>query len=493
MKRRRFRPDSSIRDKMLVAFTLVIVAGLLSLLLVSIRISEQNVSRIIGQDGVQLAKTMNIYLKQYFMTKNIAMDADAFRAEADGLVKELSAAAGSPVSVFDAGGGSLSALNADSAPASADFAQALRGNVAYSVRRDGAGAFISLSNPIEAGGTRIGIVNTVKRYADLDTFTSRFLTALRWFAVGIFVLVFLTAAWLADRITRPVDRLARSLGRVSEGLYEPVAAPDGNDELARLARAFNGMVEKIREQFATIERERDALKITQDMSKTFFDNVTHELKTPLATIRGYAQLMEENGFTDRPFFDKGIRYIIEESQRLNDKVVQILAFSTSGSERIAYRSEPVDLTALVRSLCEDMQVKAGKYGIVIRCDAEECLTLRGDREKLREMLLNVIDNAVKYGGVDSAVDVRAARSGPEAVRIAVRDRGPGIPPEHAARLFEPFYRVPGDKPEEERGSAGLGLAIVKTVAERHGGRADIRSTPGKGTTLTIELGGAAHA
>ena len=479
----------SIRDKMLVSFTIVIVAGLLSLLLVSIRITEQNVSRIISQDSVQVTKTMNLYIKQYFMTKNMAMDEAAFRTEADGLVKELSAAVGEPVSVFDAKGGGLSALNKTLPPASGDFGEALRGNVAYSVAGAGSAASVSLSVPVKSGSAQLGVVNMVKGYSDLHDFTGRFLAALRWFAVAIFALVFLTAAWLASRITRPIETLSRSLGRVAQGVDEPVPLRGGHDEIQRLTRVFNGMVEKIREQINTIERERDALQITQAMSKTFFDNVTHELKTPLTTIRGYAQIMEENGFADKPFFDKGVRYIIEESKRLNDKVVQILAFSTSGAERIAYRSDPVDLTSLLRSICEDMRVKAGKYGIAIRCEAEDGLLLRGDTEKLREMLLNVIDNAIKYGGVDTEVEVRGDRAETGAIRVRVIDHGPGIPPEHISHLFEPFYRVAGDKQEEERGSAGLGLAIVRTIAERHGGRVRIGGAPDAGTTLTIELGG----
>ena len=249
------------------------------------------------------------------------------------------------------------------------------------------------------------------------------------------------------------------------------------------------MMLQIQEQIAIIERERDALKITQEMSKTFFDNVTHDLKTPLSTIRGYAQIMEENGFQDKSFFDKGMRYIIEESKSLNEKVVQLLMFSTAGSEQIAYCIERVGLSALVRKVCDDMSVRGDKYGIRIHCRTADELFIRGDKEKLREMLLNVLDNAIKYGGVHTEITVTASRTADTRCIIRVTDQGLGIPEEHLGHLFEPYYRFASVNREGERGSAGLGLAIVQTIAQRHGGQVTIESVLGKGTCVFMELGG----
>ncbi len=478
-----------IRYKLLLSFTAVMIAGLLSLILVSVRITEHNVSRLINHDIIQVKKTIDLYMKQYFLTKNETLNRESFHVEADGLVKELSTAVGGPISIFDGQGNALSAFNAALAPLTDDFSQALEGLIAYSINHAGSSSSVGLSSPVEADGSLIGIIYFVKDYSELNHFTESFLTTIKWFAIAILALVFLTAVWLSRRITRPIDRLARGVKQVSEGIYETIPLNRDSDEIDALSRAFNLMVEKIEEQIATIERERDALKKTQAMSKTFFDNVTHELKTPLTTIRGYAQIMEENGFTDKKFFDKGVQYIIEESKRLNDKVVQILAYSAAEAESIAYHFKPVELIGLIRSSCEDMSVKARKYGITIQYPSKGELYVRGDPVKLREMLVNVVDNAIKYGGVDTAVTVSAERADNGSVRIHVTDQGPGIPEEHLEHLFEPFYRLAGNKKEEERGSAGLGLAIVKTIAKRHGGKVSVRSVPGGGTSLSIELGG----
>jgi len=474
---------------MLLSFMAVLFVGLLSLLLVSVTITEQNVSRLINQDIIQLKKSVDLYMNQYYLSKNVTLDEQSLHAEAEGLVKELSVDLSSPVSLFGADGKSLSDFNAEEQPASTDFAESLQGNIAYSVIRSDGESIVSFSTPIDVNGKTIGIVHLEKNYSELHAFTNRFLTAIQWFAVAIFALVFITAWLLSNRITSPVVRLAQSVERVAQGSYEPVPSRRGNDEIAQLTRVYNLMVLQIQEQIAIIERERDALQITQEMSKTFFDNVTHDLKTPLATIRGYAQIMEENGFQDKAFFDKGLRYIITESKRLNEKVVQLLLFSTAGSEQIAYRMERVNLSALVRSVCEDMRVKGAKYGIRIDFQEAEELFIRADKDKLREMLLNVLDNAIKYGGVHSEIHVVMRRLAEDRCIIQVRDQGPGIEAENLERLFEPYYRAAASHQEQERGSAGLGLAIVKTIAERHGGQVKMESTPGTGTCVSLELGG----
>ncbi|RXZ80642.1 sensor histidine kinase [Paenibacillaceae bacterium] len=482
------RPRLTIRHKLLLSFTIVIFIGLLSLLLVSARITEQNVARMIQSDMIQTKKTIELYMNQYYLSKNMVLNVTSFKAEADGLVKELSTAVGGPIAIYDAQGRPLSDLNTGTPTLSGDFRESLRGSIAYSIIRSGDVTTVRLSSPIAIHGSLIGIVQFMKDYSALYNFTNRIITAVKWFAVAIFALVFLTAALLARRITKPLDRLASSVKQVAGGVYEPVPTSlVGTDEIGELSRSFNQMVEQIKTQIATIEQERDTLKETQAMSKTFFDNVTHELKTPLTTIRGYAQIVVENGFSDKPFFDKGMGYILNESQRLNDKVMQIIAFSTSASARFPYRFGHVELSRLVRDVCEDMSVKARKYGIVIHCEAMDQLQLVGDKEKLRELLINVIDNAIKYGGVNTTITVTAYPKGMQQIIIAVADRGPGIPHEHLSYLFEPFYRVPGAKKEEERGSAGLGLAIVQRIAARHGGSVDVSSILHEGTTVTVVL------
>ncbi|UVI29248.1 sensor histidine kinase [Paenibacillus spongiae] len=481
----------TIRYKLLLSFSIVIFVGLTAMLLVSVSITERNVSRIIGKDMVDARHNLEVYTNQYFLIKNMMLDRNTLSGEADGLVKELNTAVGSAVSVYDEKGHGLSSLNVNLAPQSDDFTQALQGSDAYSIRSSGGNTTVSLSVLMHSNGDPIGIIYFEKDYSGLSGFTRQFISAVRGFAIGIFMLILLTVAWLSSRLSKPLERLSRSLEQVSLGRYEPAPPVHGNDEIGDLSRSFNRMVRQIRSQIEIIKQERDALKVTQETTKTFFDNVTHELKTPLTTIRGYSQMLHENGFTDKPFFTKGLRYIMEESSRLNEKVVQIIEYSKSSSERVSMRFEPVDMSALIRRVCDEMSVKAQKYSMEIRCRAEKGLTVQGDELRLREMLVNVIDNAVKYGGIGTFVDCSVDRDWAR-VRVLIADRGPGIAEEHVRRLFEPFYRVPGTKKEEERGSVGLGLAIVKSIVDSHKGEVEIASRPGGGTAVTIWIEEGGH-
>jgi signal transduction histidine kinase len=247
------------------------------------------------------------------------------------------------------------------------------------------------------------------------------------------------------------------------------------------------MIDRVREQIDVIERERDEVKHLQARNKVFFDNVTHELKTPLTTILGYAQILRDNGFTDQAFFEKGLKYIINESQRLNVMVADILEVTVSSTPIQTYRFERVNVSNIIREACEDMSIKAGKYNIGIRYELEETLYVQGDWNKLKEVFLNVLDNSVKYGNVNSIIQVQSFRLG-DSVAILIRDEGEGIPEEALKHVFEPFYRDNGMN-RTEKGSAGLGLSIVKNTVEQHGGTVEMKSILNKGTQVNISLPG----
>ncbi|EMS72646.1 sensor histidine kinase [Ruminiclostridium cellobioparum] len=215
------------------------------------------------------------------------------------------------------------------------------------------------------------------------------------------------------------------------------------------------------------------------------DNVTHELKTPITVITGYAQAMKENGFSDRNMYDKAVFYISDESRRLNNMVVELLELSEVSSTNFKYFFENADIGELVRQTCEEMQIKAKKYNIDIRSNVPENLFLICDRDRLKGVLINLIDNSIKYGNVNSSIEVRAYREGKK-VFIRVKDEGEGISEDNMEKLFEPFFRV-SKKVSRESGSAGLGLTIVKNIVEKHGGVVEVQSKLKEGTEVIIRL------
>ncbi|MFM9281873.1 sensor histidine kinase [Paenibacillus jiagnxiensis] len=145
----------------------------------------------------------------------------------------------------------------------------------------------------------------------------------------------------------------------------------------------------------------------------------------------------------------------------------MLALAQASSAQTEYRMEPVNLGELALETSEELQIKAAKYGIRIQCNARDKLYMTGDRNRLKEVIINLLDNSINYGSVNSTVRIEVFKEG-EIPVLQVTDQGEGLPAAQLEHLFEPFYRVPGRK-GREHGSAGLGLAIVKGIVEKHGG------------------------
>jgi two-component system phosphate regulon sensor histidine kinase PhoR len=229
------------------------------------------------------------------------------------------------------------------------------------------------------------------------------------------------------------------------------------------------------------------LRKLERIRSDFVANVSHELRTPITTIKGFAETLQEDGLVDR---EESLRYlslIARESQRLEALVEDLLSLA-----RIEHEGERREvlfgrgtLAPVIRRAADARAEAAEQAGVSIRVDCPEELEATLNPQLLEQALINLIDNAVKFSRPGGSVVVSGGRRDGEIV-VEVRDRGPGIAPEHLSRLFERFYRV--DKARSRSlGGTGLGLAIVKHIAMAHGGRVAVESRPGKGSTFSILL------
>lgn len=477
----------SIQHKILLSFSVVAFVGLTALLMAVYHITEQNTARIVKKDMIEARNSLDMYFRQYFLINNIVLDAANLDSEASPLAKGLGAQMGGEVALYAPNGGSLTAISVLPSGDNGSLSRAVSGETAYTVRSEGGKVTVSLSFPIASRGETLGIMKFTKDYSVLYHSNRRFESIITLFAVGIFVFIFLTSVLISRRIAKPIRMLTRSTELIAKGDLDQRIPVLSRDETGELAERFQAMLHRIREQIGIIRQDRDALKEAQSQSKAFFDNVTHELKTPLTTILGYAQVLKENGFSDPDFFDKGTTSILDETRRLNHMVIDILELSRVSLRDFSYHFEDVDISELVRQTCEEMGLKGKKYNIGIDAFVEDHLVVRGDRDKLKEVLINLIDNSIKYGRVNSSIQVEACRQAGRTV-IKVRDRGDGIPEEHLEHLFAPFYRV-SKKEAREKGSAGLGLSIVKSIVDSHGGDIRITSALGEGTEVLVCFGG----
>jgi len=218
----------------------------------------------------------------------------------------------------------------------------------------------------------------------------------------------------------------------------------------------------------------------------FVANASHELRTPLASIIGYVETLEEGGpAVDREAGKRFLGIVLREARRMLSLVEDLLSLSHAEAEKHDQPTAPLDLGKLAARVVGEVSSLRGKEQVRLSGSAEGIM-VAGDATQLEQLLRNLIDNAIKYGGADSPVEVAVAGTAAERAQLTITDHGPGIAPEHLPHLTRRFYRTdPGRS--RASGGTGLGLAIVKHIVERHRGTLDIASTLGQGTRVTVCL------
>ncbi len=278
-------------------------------------------------------------------------------------------------------------------------------------------------------------------------------------AVLIIVFAMLLAKWQTSRLIKPINEL-------------DLEHPLDNDVYTELSPLLTAM-----------DRQNKEKEAVSNMRKEFSANVSHELKTPLTSISGYAEIMK-NGMVrpaDIPVFSERI---YKEARRLITLVEDIIKLSKLDEESVELEKQEVDLYDLTREIISRLAPQASQKNVRMELTGEP-VKYTGIRQILDEMVYNVCENAIKYNNDGGRVTVWVGNT-LEGPKISVADTGIGIPAEHHERIFERFYRV--DKSHsKERGGTGLGLSIVKHGALLHGAKVSVESTPGKGTKIEMQF------
>ncbi|WP_405354347.1 ATP-binding protein [Ruminococcus sp.] len=226
-----------------------------------------------------------------------------------------------------------------------------------------------------------------------------------------------------------------------------------------------------------------AKRKAEKMRREFTANVTHELKTPLTSISGYAEIIE-SGIVAPEDIERFAGKIHKESGRLLSLIGDIIELSELDENTTPVNYDKVDLCGLSREVAEDLHTNANKHDVVIKVIADEKILINGNRNQIYELVYNLCDNAIRYNKKGGSVTVTVKREDDNAV-LSVADTGIGIPLKHQKRVFERFYRVDKSR-SKETGGTGLGLAIVKHIAERHNGTITLKSNE-SGTTFTFKV------
>jgi heavy metal sensor kinase len=276
---------------------------------------------------------------------------------------------------------------------------------------------------------------------------------------------------LVGRALSPVHRIAASAERISShNLSERLPLANTGDELDRLSGALNRMIDRLDSAF--------------QYSRRFVADASHELRTPLTILRGELEMLAlEPGLS--PEARDRLGSALEEVERLANIVEGLFAISRLDAGEAAAEWVKFDLAQLAAGTADQMSLMAEDRKIQVRCNAPRSVWVEGDRARIKQVVVNLLDNAIKYTPEGGEVDLKVGAQNSTAV-LEVADNGPGIPPEALPRVFERFFRVDNVR-SRLQGGAGLGLSIVKSICAAHRGRVEASSTFGQGSCFRVEL------
>jgi two-component system, OmpR family, sensor kinase len=288
--------------------------------------------------------------------------------------------------------------------------------------------------------------------------------------------------WLVGLGLRPLRRIEATAGAIAAGDLSQRVEPAGDrTEIARLGTSLNGMLAEIETAFAAKDASEQTLR-------RFVADASHELRTPLTSIRGYAELLRRGADADPEERLRAARRIEQEAARMGVLVEDLLLLARL-DEGTPLERAPVDAVRLVEDLAADARVVDPERTITV--DAPDPVRVQGDRNRLTQVVTNLLANARAYSPGGSPVQLRVAPIDGQG-RIEVVDHGPGIDPEVAPHVFDRFWRA-DDSRSRDRGGTGLGLAIVAAVVGAHGGHCEVLETDGGGATFRVDLPLAADA
>ncbi|MEO8458866.1 MAG: ATP-binding protein, partial [Chloroflexota bacterium] len=278
-------------------------------------------------------------------------------------------------------------------------------------------------------------------------------------------------AFLAGRALSPIDRLTGVARRITaEDLHQRIDLDLPNDEVGRLARTFNDMIARLDDSFSK--------------QRQFTADASHELRTPLTAIKGQTEVALQRD-RDVESYKQVLQNVNTQVDRMIRMSGSLLTLARADAGQIPIASEPVNLATIVTDAVEQMSIAAEAKSIEIKIAPGPSVRTFADEDLLLQLMLNLLDNAIKYTPQYGLVRVGWSAVG-GAVDVSVSDTGPGIGPEHLPRIFDRFYRADTAR-SSPNGGAGLGLSISRWIAEAHGGSIKAQSANGSGTTFVVHL------
>lgn len=317
----------------------------------------------------------------------------------------------------------------------------------------------------------IGMVIISTSLSRIERMLSEVKTKVSIYLIVTSAIIIIASYMISGFITQPIKELTDVIKKMSQGHLDQRVKVRGSKELRQLGEAFNIMSEKLE----NLDRARNE----------FVSNASHELKTPLSAIKVLTESLIHMGVDDPSVYREFLEDIDSEIDRLNAIINDLLTLVKIDTEGEVLKQEPVDLVELVDSTLKGLQILAHRKNIRLEAFYDDRLTVYGDATRLRQVVSNIVDNAIKYTPEGGRVTVEVYKGTDNAV-VKVSDTGIGIPAKDLPHIFDRFYRV--DKARSRAtGGTGLGLSIAQKIVLQHGGNIRVVSEEGKGSAFYIEL------
>ena len=374
-----------------------------------------------------------------------------------------------------------SGFSADYAISMPDYDMAMQDEetYGYSTSRTANGERImAVSFPITEISEEYSAIRVVTSLETIDNTVAGFVLAVTIVAVAVLLLLGFSDLYFVGSILRPIREINLNTEKFAQGDFSARINQESEDEIGELCAGINHMA--------------DELSTAEAMKNEFISSVSHELRTPLTAIKGWAETLtdmaadaaSEDTPPDPDMMQKGLHIIVGETERLSEMVEELLDFSRMQSGHFSLQMDTMDILAELGDAVLIYMERAKKDNIRVIYEEPEMLPfVFGDKNRIRQVFINIIDNAIKYSDADGLVEISAeAAEDNSAVRITVRDHGCGIKKSDLGKVKTKFY-----KPNHTRRGSGIGLAVADEIVTKHNGTLDIDSVEGVGTTVTITL------
>lgn len=350
-----------------------------------------------------------------------------------------------------------------------DYEEAMETGEGYYVgKMPGGEKIMAVSIPISALNSEYSSVRMVTSLAEIDNTVKAFIVAVTIICAAILLIIITTGLFFAGSIVKPITQISSIARKFAMGDFSVRIRNNSDDEIGELCTAINHMA--------------DELSAAEAMKNDFISSVSHELRTPLTAIKGWAETLMIDGGGSPDTMKKGVGVIVNETERLSRMVEELLDFSRMQNGHFTLQNTNMDILAELGDAVLIYSDKARREQIGIIYNEPEMLPfVYGDKNRIRQVFINIIDNAVKYSSPGDTVTIEATEADGK-IQVTVSDTGCGIKESDLAKVKTKFYKA-----NHTRRGSGIGLAVADEIIAMHGGALDIKSREGEGTTVIITL------